>query len=42
MRGKTRALFEESYDGERNYARLLDIYEAARRESLDARSCSRS
>jgi len=42
MRAKTRAHFEENYTAERNYARLLDIYHAAQRESHGARSRTRS
>jgi glycosyltransferase involved in cell wall biosynthesis len=36
MRTRTRALFDENYTAERNYARLLEIYQAARDSSRDA------
>lgn len=40
MRATTRALFDEQYTADANYATLLDIYEGARRESRDACSCT--
>lgn len=40
MRTRTRALFDENYTAERNYARLLEIYQAAGDSSRGAPVCA--